>query len=79
MNDYNVKETTLPVGNLRDTAEYEFRVFAKNKAGKGPASRTLMGIEPKAVISKWTLDFLDLKCKWYIKIRDGLFKYGKYE
>ena len=54
VNDYNVKETTLPVGNLRDTAEYEFRVFAKNKAGKGPASRTLLGIEPKAVISKWT-------------------------
>ncbi|XP_030829655.1 twitchin isoform X2 [Strongylocentrotus purpuratus] len=51
VNDYNVKETTLPVGNLRDTAEYEFRVFAKNKAGKGPASRTLLGIEPKAIIN----------------------------
>ncbi|XP_041468950.1 twitchin-like isoform X3 [Lytechinus variegatus] len=51
VNDYNVKETTLPVSNLRDTAEYEFRVFAKNKAGKSSPSRTLLGVEPKAVIN----------------------------
>ncbi|XP_071479592.1 twitchin-like [Diadema antillarum] len=51
VNDYNIKDTVLPVSNLRDTQEYEFRVIAKNKAGKSAPSRPLIGIEPKAVIT----------------------------
>ena len=54
VNDYGMKDTTLPISNLRDTQEYEFRVFAKNKAGKSAPSRTLLGVEPKANISKIT-------------------------
>lgn len=70
-NDYNVMDTDYTVLNLIESADYEFRIFAINAAGRSEASSCTMPIKICEVVG-------GNKPDWVRSLKDQVVPMGKY-
>ena len=70
-NDYNVMDTEYTVLNLIDGADYEFRIFAINAAGRSDPSSCTMPIKVCEVVG-------GTKPDWVRSLKDQVVPLGKY-
>lgn len=69
-NDYNVMDTDYTVMNLTEGADYEFRIFAVNAAGRSEQSSCTMPIKICEVVG-------GTKPDWIRSLRDVVVPFGK--